>query len=271
MSRSAHFRETADPGWRARLSGLMRSPHDNEAFVGFSVPREPSTVEPGDRALGGRFGVVIGERYESILGAARDVIARRGFPQASIREIASASGLSLAGLYHYVGGKEELLFLVLDRSLDRLLGALETAWRETRTPEERLCALVETHLEFAAGDPHALKIINRDYDLLTEPHRSEVAAKRHEYLRRGLGVLRELDPHQRSEEALLSATNLLLGMLNGIGTRPFVRSRCSVQGLAREVASLFLHGFLERGAEASNHDSEPVEMAGEPDGAGRAG
>jgi len=214
---------------------------------------------------------MIGARYEGILGAACDVIARRGFQQASIREIASASGLSLAGLYHYVGGKDELLFLVLDRALDRLLAALEAASRETSTPEERLHALVDTHLDFASRDPHALKIINRDYDLLAEPHRSEVAAKRQEYLRRGLAILRELDPHLRSEEELLSATNLLLGMLNGIGTRPFVRSGRSVRALANEVASLFLHGFLDRGAEVPSHDPEPVEMAAGPDGAGRAG
>jgi AcrR family transcriptional regulator len=194
-------------------------------------------VGPDDQPFGGRFGVAIGARYEGILGAARDVIARRGFQQASIREIASASGLSLAGLYHYVGGKDELLFMVLDRALD----------------------------------PHALKIVNRDYELLAEPHRSEVAAKRQEYLRRGLAVLRELDRRQRSEEELLSATNLLLGMLNGIGTRPFVRSGRSVRTLASEVASLFLHGFLDGGVGASSHDPEPATMAAELDGAGQAG
>lgn len=190
---------------------------------------------------------MIGARYEGILEAACDVIARRGFQQAPIREIANASGLSLAGLYHYVGGKDELLFLVLDRALDRLLAALEVACRRTSTPGERLHALVETHLDFASRDPHALKIVNRDYDLLGEPHRSEVAAKRQEYLRRALAVLRELDPHERSEEELFSATNLLLGMLNGIGTRPFVRSGQSVRTLANEVTNLFLHGFLDRG------------------------
>jgi AcrR family transcriptional regulator len=214
---------------------------------------------------------MIGARYEGILGAACDVIARRGFQQASIREIASASGLSLAGLYHYVGGKDELLFLVLDRALDRLLGALDAAWREADSPGERFHALVETHLDFASRDPHALKIINRDYELLAEPHRSEVAVKRHEYLRRGLAILRELDPHQRPEEELLSATNLLLGMLNGIGTRPFVRSGRSVRGLASEVASLFLHGFLDGGPEASSQDPEPVRREPAPGGRGDRG
>jgi AcrR family transcriptional regulator len=190
--------------------------------------------------------MAIGERYDGILNAACEVIARRGFHQASIRDIARAAGLSLAGLYHYVGGKDELLFLVLDRSLDRLIAALDQALADSRTPETRLLALIRIHLDFAFHHTAALRVINRDYDLLTEPQRSEIAAKRQTYLRRGLAVLRQLDPHGRSEGELYSATNLLLGMLNGIATRPFFRSAEDARALAAEVGALFLYGFLLR-------------------------
>ncbi len=44
---------------------------------------------------------------------------------------------------------------------------------------------------------------------------------------------------------MLSATNLLLGMLNGIATRPFLRSPEDARTLASEVGALFLYGFLE--------------------------
>ena len=189
--------------------------------------------------------MAIGERYDSILKAACEVIARRGFHQASIREIARSAGLSLAGLYHYVGGKDELLFLVLDRSLDRLLSDLDEALAEARTPELRLLALIRTHLDFGFRHAASLKIINRDWELLSGPRRDETTAKRQSYLTRGLAVLRELDPHQRSGDELLSATNLLLGMLNGIATRPFLRSRDDARALASEVGALFLYGFLE--------------------------
>ncbi len=189
--------------------------------------------------------MAIGERYEGILSAACDVIARRGFHQASIREIARAAGLSLAGLYHYVGEKDELLFLVLGRSLDRLIGDLDRNLSEARTPESRLLALIRTHLDFGFHHAHALRIINRDHELLAEPRRSEIAAKRQAYLQRGLAVLRDLDPHRRSDPELFSATNLLLGMLNGIATRPFLHSADDARALAAQVGALFLYGFLE--------------------------
>ncbi len=193
--------------------------------------------------------MAIGERYDGILKAACEAIARRGFHQASIRDIARGAGLSLAGLYHYVGGKDELLFLVLDRSLDLLIASLDQAVAEARRPETRLLALIRTHLDFGFHQAAALKIINRDYELLDGPQRSEIAAKRQAYLRRGLAVLREVDPHARSEDELLSATNLLLGMLNGIATRPFLRSAEDARTLAAEVGALFLYGFLERTAD----------------------
>jgi AcrR family transcriptional regulator len=199
--------------------------------------------------------MALGERYDGILKAACETIARRGFHQASIRDIARAAGLSLAGLYHYVGGKDELLFLVLDRSLDRLIATLDQALAEARTPESRLLALIRTHLDFAFQHAAALKVINRDHDLLGEPQRAEIAAKRQAYLRRGLGVLRQLDPHERSEGELYSATNLLLGMLNGIATRPFIRSAEDARALAAEVGALFLYGFLERTTEGTGPEA----------------
>ena len=188
--------------------------------------------------------MAIGQRYDAIVEAAQDVFARRGFHQASIREIARAANLSLAGLYHYVEGKDELLFLVLDGALDELLGALDEALAGAPTPAAKLLALIETHLDFGFHRAAALKIVNRDYEALAEPRRSEVVAKRGEYLARGLAILRELDPRKRTDDELMSATVLLLGMLNGIATRPFLKSREDTRALAREVGTLFLHGFL---------------------------
>jgi AcrR family transcriptional regulator len=200
--------------------------------------------------FGGRFGVAIEARYGGILTAAADVFGRRGFHQASIREIARAADLSVAGLYHYVGGKEELLFLVLDRALDSLHARLDRALAGARTPEDQLLALIRTHLDFGFHHPLELKLINRDAELLAEPRRAEIAARRNGYVQRGLAILRELDPHGRAGDELLSATNLLLGMLNGIARRPHLKASDDVAALAASAAALFLHGFLERSAVA---------------------
>ena len=195
--------------------------------------------------------MAIGERYTSIVDAAEDVFARRGYHVASTREIARAAGLSLAGLYHYVGTKDELLFLVLDRALDTLVRALDAALAAARTPEARLLALIGTHLEFGFTHGAALRVINRDWELVAAPRRAEVAARRRGYIERGLRLLADLDPHGRPGDELYSAINLLLGMLNGIAAGPFVRSAVDARTLAGQVGRLFLHGFLGQSTEAA--------------------
>jgi AcrR family transcriptional regulator len=196
--------------------------------------------------------VAIGQRYTAILDAACEVFARRGYHVATIREIARAARLSLAGLYHYVGGKEELLFLVLDRALATMLRGLDQALAGARTPESRLLALIHAHLEFGFTHAPDLRVINRHWDVLAEPRRSEIAAKRRAYIERGRRVLADLDPHHRSADELYSATNLLLGMLNGIAAGPFVRSPGDARELAAQVGGLFLYGFLERSVETTS-------------------
>jgi AcrR family transcriptional regulator len=178
--------------------------------------------------------VSIADRYPTITQAALQVIARKGYHQASIREIARGAELSLAGLYHYVGSKDELLFLVIDQALDALLGKLDAALDEAITPEARLLALIRTHLEFAFNHGPALKVINRDVEALGDSHRLAATQKRQAYLLRGLEILRALDTSGRGNDELLSATNLLLGMLNGIATRPFVRSTHDARRLAED-------------------------------------
>lgn len=202
--------------------------------------------------------MAIGERYETILDAALAIFGRHGFHQASIREIARAARLSLAGLYHYVGGKDELLFLVLDRALDTLRTTADAALEGARTPETRLLALIRTHLEFGFHQADALRTINRNWELVPDAHRAEIVAGRRAYMERWLGVLRELDPHARSDRKLFSAANLLLGMLNGIAVRPFLKTADDARRLAGEVGALFLYGFLD----PSTDDSEPAAVAG---------
>ena len=203
--------------------------------------------------------MAIGQRYEAILDAALAMFARRGFHQASIREIARAARLSLAGLYHYVGGKDELLFLALDRALDTLIGMAEAALAAApAAPGTRLLALIRTHLEFGFHHADALRIVNRDWELVSGDHRTEIVARRRAYMERWLGVLSVLDPHARSGRELFSAVNLLLGMLNGIAARPFLKTPDDARRLAGEVGALFLYGFLER----SMDGGEPAAATG---------
>jgi AcrR family transcriptional regulator len=80
-------------------------------------------------------------RAEVVEGAAR-VFAERGYDQTSVPELAEALGLAAGSLYHYFGGKEQLLRAICDQLMDPLLERAEDLLAEPRAPDEQLRALV---------------------------------------------------------------------------------------------------------------------------------
>src|SRR5215469_16240792 len=67
-------------------------------------------------------------RFEQQLGKilehATEVFCQKGYAGASMRDIARATGMSLAGMYHYFGNKERLLYLIQKDTLTTILSRL---------------------------------------------------------------------------------------------------------------------------------------------------
>ena len=57
-------------------------------------------------------------RRAQILETAARIFCEKGFDKASMEDIASATGLTKAGLYHHIGSKEELLYAIMAYGMD---------------------------------------------------------------------------------------------------------------------------------------------------------
>ena len=55
---------------------------------------------------------------KTVFEVAAEVFHRKGYDNTSMSDVATAAGLTKAGLYHHVSSKESLLFTVLDSGLD---------------------------------------------------------------------------------------------------------------------------------------------------------
>jgi len=121
-------------------------------------------------------------RRLDILRAASRVFRERGFAGAGMREIAAAADLSPANLYHYFGGKHEILYFCQDRSLDRMLGAVGGARRSEERLVDRLRGVIEAHalclLDKLEGSAAHLEL-----ESLPEKLREPILAKRDRYER----------------------------------------------------------------------------------------
>jgi AcrR family transcriptional regulator len=68
---------------------------------------------------------------QTLVEAAAEVFAQKGFYGASLEEIGEVAGFSRGAIYSNFGSKEELLFGVLDHYMDIQLDAVMTAMEET--------------------------------------------------------------------------------------------------------------------------------------------
>jgi AcrR family transcriptional regulator len=99
----------------------------------------------------------------AIVAAGIEVIAAKGYGAATIRDIAKRARMSTANLYHHFGSKRELLFYIMDASLDDLLLQSENALAEAGDdPEARLRALVGIHVKLHAQRAKGSRITNQE-------------------------------------------------------------------------------------------------------------
>jgi len=78
------------------------------------------------------------ERWLQLLDASAAVFSTQGYDKASMRQIAAEAQLSLSGIYHYVAGKEELLYWIQYDTFASLLQGLERSLQGVADPRERL-------------------------------------------------------------------------------------------------------------------------------------
>src|ERR1041384_8501500 len=89
------------------------------------------------------------ERMDEIYRPAAKIIGRRGYDATSVNDIANALGMTKAGLYHYINGKKELLFDIMNFGLWELDEEVATPAREINDPAARLRFLADAPARLA--------------------------------------------------------------------------------------------------------------------------
>jgi AcrR family transcriptional regulator len=124
-----------------------------------------------------------------LFASATELFATRGYYGVGIREIATASGFTVASLYHYVGSKEELLERIMHRALDAFTAGAERAVRASDDPVEQLAGLVEMSVLFHVNNAKTARVVDKEVGALGREARARVIEIRDDYERRWTSVL----------------------------------------------------------------------------------
>jgi len=202
------------------------------------------------------------QKLEFILRNAARIFAEKNYHSTTMRDISRATGVSLAGLYHYCKSKEELLFLIQDNCFGRVLERLEERLREVEDPLSKLRIFIENHLSFFAANMAEMKVLSHEADSLAGDLHARVSTKKDKYTKLARRILKEIQQQENgsSQIDLTVATYALFGMMNWIYNWYDPHGKLKVSELVDNVTSLFLHGFVA-GLPADELDFAPKTVA----------
>ena len=178
-----------------------------------------------------------------ILDSACGIFAQKGYHNASIRDVAAATGVSPAGLYYYFQSKDELLRLILEAGLSSLLHRIRKDVAGIADPAARLRAIIRTHLTHFEKNRKEMRVLVQEWEALPGPFSDEIRALMKEYVRFVVQTFKELSPEKTLKE-LRAAAFGLFGMLAWVDQWYQPDRDLSLGLLADQFSSIFLGGFL---------------------------
>ncbi|MEN8007667.1 MAG: TetR/AcrR family transcriptional regulator [Candidatus Krumholzibacteriota bacterium] len=159
-------------------------------------------------------------KLDRLLTVSAELMATRGFSQTSIRDVATASGFSLGGMYYYFKSKEDLLFLIQEKTFGSLLEMQEQAVAGGGPAEERLRRLVKNHLAYFISHFNELKVCTFELESLQGERYENIAQLRRRYYLCMAQVVGEMSgvPAERAEtdRQVRHRTLFIFGMLNWV-------------------------------------------------------
>jgi AcrR family transcriptional regulator len=188
--------------------------------------------------------ITAGPREADLLAAATRLFRERGFHATSMQDLGAALGMNRGSLYHYIAGKDELLWLIVGRAFDLLDGRVVPILESGAPPLDRIRGAIHEHLRVAADHADELSLLQIELRALSPERRAWMIQRRDRYeglwrtaIAEGIrdGSLRQFDV-RLAAIGILSACNWFTQWFRPSGS-------LTVDELAEQFCDLFLEGL----------------------------
>src|SRR5437763_11986924 len=131
-------------------------------------------------------------RAAEVYRTAAQMILQKGYDATSVSDIAAALGITKAGLYHYIHGKTQLLFDIMQYGLDELEREVAEPAKKIADPEQRLRFMIGTHARIVTRGHGAVTILVDEARALTPAQNRKMTRRKRAYFDFLRATLREL-------------------------------------------------------------------------------
>jgi AcrR family transcriptional regulator len=201
--------------------------------------------------MGGR----VSARQEELLNAAARLLSSHGYHGMSMRDLARASGMSLANLYNYFGSKEDLVFALQTRAFDTLIASAEQALDAVEGAEARLYTFIFNHVRFVTTNRDVTRVLVEEAGELPAKRRRSVRELKERYFeiarplvvaihKEGCGMPSAVPAGAQSPNEVARSTYNIFGMLNWVYAWYDPSTHGTPQEVARSIHRLALCGLV---------------------------
>ncbi len=118
---------------------------------------------------------------ETIKTVAVDLFYKQGYFATSISEIAKGCGIQKASIYYHYPSKEDLLFFIMESTMDGLVEHLKGALAGVDGVESKMRAVIHGHVQFHLERQKDTFVASSELRGLSPEHFGVVVKKRDEY------------------------------------------------------------------------------------------
>ena len=156
-------------------------------------------------------------RASEVYRTAAAIILQKGYDATSVSDIADALGITKAGLYHYIHGKTQLLFDIMQYGLDELEREVAKPAMKIGDAEQRLRFMIGMHARIVTRGHGAVTILVDEARALTPAQNRQITRRKRKYfdfLRATLGEMKS-EGKLRDVDITVAAFGLL-GVINWV-------------------------------------------------------
>lgn len=185
-------------------------------------------------------------RESEIFETATRVFRAKGYHGTSMRDIANALGIQKPSLYHYISGKEDLLFHIFERGTGALTTQLGEIVRSDATPTEKLERAIESHLTALCEQLELFTVYLREQKFFSGKPMQRVRAEGQHHIALIEKIINEgiARGEFRSVNAKVSAL-AIIGMCNWLYQWYSPQGRLEPQEIAAVFSNLILNGLTK--------------------------
>ncbi len=185
-------------------------------------------------------------KMAQIYDVAATLICAKGYDATSVSDIADAMNLTKAGLYHYIDGKQNLLFSVMNFALETLEEDVIEPARDEPDAMRRLELIVRNHGLIIMRGSSPMTILMDEMGGLTETQQEEIQKCKLAYYAVVRDTLKELKKEDKLNDFNPStAAHSLIGMILYLSRWYRREGKMSDEQVVEELLKIVRSGFVK--------------------------